>query len=47
MTSEVTEHIDRALETAIVNGTDLDDVEDALNDGLDRLDQLRVVRGEA
>jgi len=48
MTAEdVREHVDRALETAVANGADLDDVEAILDDALDRVDQLRVVRGEA
>lgn len=47
MSSEdVKEHIDRALETAVASNADLDDVEAELKDALDRVEQLRVIRGE-
>jgi hypothetical protein len=47
MTEEVREHVDRALETAVTNGTDLDDVEAILQDAQSRVDELRIIRGEA
>ena len=47
MSSEdVREHVDRALEQAVATGADLDDVESILEDGLDRVDDLRQLRGE-
>ena len=42
-----TEHVDRALEQAVATGADLDDVEAILEDGLNRLDELRTLRGDA
>lgn len=44
---DVREHVDRALETAVATGADLDDVDAILRDAQDRLDQLRVLRGDA
>lgn len=44
---DVREHVDRALETAVANGADLDEVESILDGALDRVDELRVLRGEA
>ena len=47
MSEDVREHVDRALETAVATNADLDEVEAILEDGLDRVDQLRALRGEA
>ncbi|WP_169316530.1 hypothetical protein [Halorubrum aidingense] len=47
MSEDVREHVDRALEQAVATGADLDDVEAIFEDGLDRVDQLRALRGEA
>lgn len=44
---DVREHVDRALETAVAGDVDLDDVETILEGGLDRVEQLRVLRGDA
>jgi len=43
----VREHVDRALETAVVENADLDDVEAILEDAIGRVGQLRMLRGEA
>lgn len=47
MSEDVREHVDRALEQAVANGTALDEVEVILEDGLDRVNELRTLRGEA
>lgn len=47
MSEEVREHVDRALETAVAKDVDLDELEDALEDALGRVDELRALRGEA
>ena len=48
MTAEnVREHVDRALETAVANGADLDEVEAILEDAQGRVEELRMLRGEA
>jgi len=48
MSSEdVRQHIDRALDTAVVHNVDLDEVEAILENAQERLDELRVLRGEA
>lgn len=44
---DVRDHVDRALETAVANGADLDEVETILDDAQSRVDELRVLRGEA
>lgn len=41
---DVREHVDRALETAVASGADLDDVESILEDAKERVDELRVLR---
>ena len=46
MSEDVREHVDRALETAVATNADLDEVEAILEDGLDRVDQLRALRGD-
>lgn len=47
MSSEdVRQHVDRALDTAVVHNVDLDDVEAILEDALDRVEQVRAMRGE-
>lgn len=43
---DVREHLDRAMEGAIVDSVDLDDVEHELHKRLDRIDELRAMRGE-
>lgn len=48
MSSEdVKEHIDRALETAVASNADLDDVEAYLENAQGRIEELRILRGEA
>mgnify|MGYP006278917159 CR=1 FL=1 len=47
MSEDVREHIDRALEQAVATGADLDDVEAMLDDAKGRIDELRMMRGEA
>ncbi|WP_435065925.1 hypothetical protein [Halobaculum sp. EA56] len=48
MSSEdVQDLVDDALERAVANGTDLDEVERILDDARERLEQLRTLRGEA
>jgi hypothetical protein len=47
VSEDVREHVDRALEQAVATGADLDDVEAILEDGLNRLDELRTLRGDA
>jgi hypothetical protein len=47
MSEDVREHVDRALEQAVVSNADLDEVEQILEDGLERVEQLRAIRGEA
>lgn len=44
-TEDVSDHIDRALELAVVGNVDLAEVEDELRDGLSRVEQLRTLRG--
>ncbi|UIO98930.1 hypothetical protein Hbl1158_10325 [Halobaculum sp. CBA1158] len=44
---DVQELIDDALGVAVANDTDLDEVERILTDAVDRVDQLRIARGEA
>ena len=44
---DVREHVDTALEVAVASGADLDEVEAILEDGLDRVNELRALRGEA
>lgn len=44
---DVKEHVDRALEAAATGNVDADDVEEILDDAYERLEALRVVRGEA
>lgn len=44
---EVREHIDKALETAVAKDVPLDDVDSLLQDASSRVDELRVVRGDA
>lgn len=47
MSSEdVRQHVDRALDTAVVHDVDLDEVEAILEDAQARLDELRMMRGE-
>lgn len=43
---DVREHVDRALETAVVGDVDLDEVEAILEDAQSRIDELRTVRGD-
>lgn len=47
MTEEIHEHIDEALELAVVNDADLDEVEAALQDGINRIEAIRRLRGES
>lgn len=48
MTAEdVREHVDRALETAVASDADLDEVEAILEDAQGRIEELRMLRGEA
>jgi len=44
---DVREHVDTALEQAVATNADLDEVEAIFEDGIDRIDQLRAMRGEA
>ena len=44
---DVRGRIDEALELAVAGNVDLDEVEAALTDAQDRVDQLRVMRGDA
>ena len=46
-TEDVRDLVDDALETAVASGADLDEVEQILDDAQDRVDELRVLRGEA
>lgn len=46
-TEDVRDLVDDALETAVASDADLDDVEAILDDAQDRVDELRVLRGEA
>lgn len=44
---EFRDKLDSALETAVAGDADLDDVHDALEDAQDRIEQIRLLRGEA
>jgi|GEM_PF-1396263 len=44
---DVEQHLDAALEHAAATDTDLDDVAAALETRLERVDQMRIARGEA
>ncbi|MDL5361317.1 hypothetical protein [Halalkalicoccus sp. NIPERK01] len=44
---DVREHVDRALESAVATNTDLDDVEAEFQNALERVEELRVIRGES
>jgi len=44
---DVREHVNTALEQAVATNADLDKVEAILEDGLNRVDELRALRGEA
>lgn len=46
MSEAVQEHVDQALETVAVEDVPVDEAEEILQDGLDRLEALRAVRGE-
>lgn len=41
------DQLDDALETAIAGDHDLDDIQSALEDGVDRVEEIRVLRGDA
>jgi len=41
------DRLDRALEQAVAGDADLDDVMSALHDAEDRLEQVRVLRGDS
>lgn len=43
---DVREHLDRAMDAAVVGHVDLEDVEHELEKRLDRVDELRAMRGE-
>lgn len=47
MSEDVREHVDRALEQAVAGNADLDEVEAILENAIDRVDELRVLRGDA
>lgn len=44
MSEDVRDHVDRALETAVATGADLDDVETILEGAMQRVEELRVLR---
>jgi hypothetical protein len=44
---EVREQINEALEQAIAGDADLTEIKAALKDGLDRIEEIRVLRGES
>jgi hypothetical protein len=44
---DVREHLDRAMDKAIVGDVDLDDVEHELDKRQDRLSELRAMRRES
>jgi hypothetical protein len=44
---EFRDDVERALQQAIANDEDLDDVERVLDDIHDRVEELRIVRGDA
>lgn len=44
---EFRERVDNALETAVAGDADLDDVDLALEDARQRLEEIRALRGEA
>ncbi|QLG62863.1 hypothetical protein [Halorarum salinum] len=47
MTEQVREHLQRALDAAVTSDADLDEAEEAFDEFKGRIDDLRVVRGEA
>lgn len=44
---EFREKLDRALESAIAGDADLDNVDAALKDARERVEEIRVLRGDA
>lgn len=46
-TEDVQELVDDALGVAVADNVDLEDVERVFEDALERVDELRIVRGEA
>lgn len=46
MPEDVELHLQRALDTAVTSDADLDEVEAAFEEYRERIDHLRIVRGE-